>query len=342
MSKIQTVNQLISVFKDIAKRHYQINGFGIGDNWEIGASEAKMHPVLWINPIAASMPESENVGYKTFEIDFEVRVFDLVNKDESNENDVLSDTIDTLKDIITEFKGHPYYVNSQLNIVNDIDFDPFTEEFDEEVSGWVAELSLKTPVLTSWCGLPMEEITGFEFPGNDCPDVNVLCPVFIEEIVGVDPIQVTESGTTRIISIDTSSLTGDTYTTGTTLNGNVISYNRNDTLDAYNVDLTPILTGITEGLWSGDTGTVGLVPIGSTNLTLAPNSIATGKGNIVSSGATLSAHIGGRNNIQNGNLSTSIGGVNNITDGTTSSIIGGNGNEIKYRYTINSYYRWCW
>ena len=169
MAKIQTVNQLISVFRDIATRHLQLRGFGIGSDWEIGASDAKMHPVLWINPVSANMPESENVGYKTFEIDFEVRVFDLVDKDERNENEVLSDTVDILKDIIIEFKGHPYYVNSQLNIINDITFEPFTEEFDEEVSGWVAELSMMSPVLRSWCGLPMESITGFEFPGNDCP-----------------------------------------------------------------------------------------------------------------------------------------------------------------------------
>ena len=67
--KIQTVNQLISVFKDISTRHYQINGFGIGDEWEIGASKAEMHPVLWINPVTATMPSTDS-GYKTFEIDF--------------------------------------------------------------------------------------------------------------------------------------------------------------------------------------------------------------------------------------------------------------------------------
>ena len=37
--KIQTINQLVSVWKDIATRHYQINGFGVGDNWEVGVSE---------------------------------------------------------------------------------------------------------------------------------------------------------------------------------------------------------------------------------------------------------------------------------------------------------------
>tara|TARA_R110000796_G_scaffold171070_3_gene288044 strand:+ start:4591 stop:5940 length:1350 start_codon:yes stop_codon:yes gene_type:complete len=205
--KIQTINQLISVFKDIATRHYQINGFGIGDSWEIGADKAYMHPVLWINPTTANMP-STDTGYKTFEIDFDVRVFDLVHKDESNENEVLSDTIDILKDIITEFKSHPYYVNSQLNITGDISFEAFTEEFDEEVSGWLCEISLMTPILTSFCGIPAADITGFEFPGVDCPDVNVLCPVFIDEIIGVEPIVVTSDGTTRTISLNGSSIIG--------------------------------------------------------------------------------------------------------------------------------------
>ena len=268
--KIQTVNQLISVFKDISTRHYQINGFGVGDNWENGASEAKMHPVLWINPTTATMPSSDN-GYKTFEIDFEVRVFDLVNKDESNENEVLSDCIDILKDIITEFKGHPYYVNSQLNIIDDINFEAFTEEFDEEVSGWVCEISLMTPVLTSFCGIPSAEITGFEFPGADCPEVNVLCPVFVEDVTGVYPIVVTTTGTTKEVSIvggglsdtfvisgeyDNGTLTltrnddvdvvvtgfdtgdGNDYTTSATLSGNIITFDRTDTVGAYSVDLT--------------------------------------------------------------------------------------------------------
>ena len=268
--KIQTVNQLISVFKDISTRHYQINGFGIGDNWENGASGAKMHPVLWINPTTATMPSTDN-GYKTFEIDFEVRVFDLVNKDESNENEVLSDCIDILKDIITEFKGHPYYVNSQLNIIDDISFEAFTEEFDEEVSGWVCEISLMTPILTSFCGIPSADITGFEFPGVDCPDVNVLCPVFVEDVTGVYPIVVTTTGTTKEVSIvggglsdtfvisgeyDNGTLTltrndnvdvvvtgfasgGDNdYTTAATLSGNIITFDRTDTVGAYSVDLT--------------------------------------------------------------------------------------------------------
>ena len=116
-----------------------------------------MHPTLWIEPVTATMPSGDN-GYQTFEIDFEVRVFDLVNKDETNENDVLSDTIDVLKDIIIQFKEHPFYVESQIDIINDISFESFTEEFDEEVSGWLCEISLMTPVLTTYCGIASEPI----------------------------------------------------------------------------------------------------------------------------------------------------------------------------------------
>jgi len=293
MAKIKTINQLITVFKDAANRHYQINGFGYGDNWEVGASEAKMHPVLWINPVSALMTESDNnIGYKTFEIDFEIRIFDLVNKDESNEKEVLSDGIDILKDIITEFKSHPYYTNSKLNIINDIDFEPFTEEFDEEVTGWVCELSFKTPLINSWCGLPMAEIEGFSFPGGECDGYNAICDAtYVEDVIGVYPIEVaTASGNTKIISIDTSSLTGDTfvtggtfnnttnnleltrndgvivltdltalkddtnsYTTGATFDGSVISFDRTDLSDAYSVDISSVLTGISfDNIYTAD------------------------------------------------------------------------------------------
>ena len=218
MSKIQTVNNLIKVFKDIATRHYQIEYFYVGNDWEIGTVES-MHPVLWINPVEATMPAGDN-GYKTFQVLFEVKVFDLVNKDESNENDVLSDTIDILKDIIMEFKGHPYYTNSQLDIIDDIDFESFTEKFDEEVSGWLCEINMKTPLLNSFCGIPAADITGYEFSDTECNDFNVLCPIsdtFVEtSILNGSDLELTRNDGV-VLTTDLSSL-GGSITTGDGLN----------------------------------------------------------------------------------------------------------------------------
>jgi len=159
----------------------------------------------------------------------------------------LSDCIDILKDIITEFKGHPYYVNSQLNIIDDINFEAFTEEFDEEVSGWVCEISLMTPVLTSFCGIPSADITGFEFPGADCPDVNVLCPVFVEDVTGVYPIVVTTTGTTKEVSIVGSGLS-DTFVISGEYDNGTLTLTRNDDVDV-------VVTGFDTGGSGGFTGT---------------------------------------------------------------------------------------
>jgi hypothetical protein len=111
---------------------------------------------------------------------------------------------------------------------------------------------MKTPVINSFCGLPMADITGFVFPGTDCPDVNTVCPVIIEEITGVAPIVVTSSGNTRQISFSGSSGGGDNFfITSGEYSGSTIVLNRND---GNSVDINGINdTFITGGTYSGST-----------------------------------------------------------------------------------------
>lgn len=139
-----TLNILLKAFEDIATAHKQINSFGIGELPEIGASNALTMPALWINPVEAVMAKNEN-GYSVATYEFNVRVFDLVDKGEENENDVLSDTIQVLQDIVSEFNSNPTYAESNILIQNDLTFEPFSENYDEEVSGWEVNMELTSP-----------------------------------------------------------------------------------------------------------------------------------------------------------------------------------------------------
>jgi len=156
-NEYNTLNQLIKAFRDITSRHKQLNTFFVGDKWEVGASDALLHTVLAVNPIGGILPKTEN-GYSTYAVDFNVKCFDLVDKDESNEEEVLSDTFEILKDVINEFNTHPYYINSDFIIEGDINLTPFTEAFDSEVSGWETTFTLMSPNRRSFCGSPIEEI----------------------------------------------------------------------------------------------------------------------------------------------------------------------------------------
>ena len=161
-TQFQTLNELIAVFRNITARHRQLNSLFIGDDWEIGASEALIHTVLTINPIAGTLPNNGN-RYSTYTVDFNVKCFDLVDKDEVNENEVQSDTFEILKDVVNELDTHPFFIESDLSITGDIALTPFTEAFDSEVSGWECTITLMSPNRRSFCGNPLNQLEGFNF-----------------------------------------------------------------------------------------------------------------------------------------------------------------------------------
>jgi len=93
-----TLNEINAIFTDIATKHLQLNSFLIVQDSDINPQEELKYPCLAINPINASLPKSDN-GYTLFSIDYTLKVFDLVDKGLENENDVLSDTLEIIKDV---------------------------------------------------------------------------------------------------------------------------------------------------------------------------------------------------------------------------------------------------
>jgi len=82
---------------------------------------------------------------------------DLVSKDESNEEDVLSDTLETIGDVISLLKNQTTSFTTiddfqtEVAISPSVSCEPFTERFDNEVSGWTANISIEVGFNASQC-----------------------------------------------------------------------------------------------------------------------------------------------------------------------------------------------
>jgi len=201
MADIQTYNNIIDIFRDIANRHYQIADFFVGDIWEEDAN-TRLYPLLVVNPVSALMEKSDN-GYATFEITMDVQISDQVFKSEANETDVKSDTLQMLQDIIVEFNQHPFYTNSRFDITNDLNFETFTEKNDDELTGWTVQIILRTPNIRKFCGIPVSEISGFSFdrPDNSTSGASGL-NLNIKGLTATYPIIITKTGDSYKWEID--------------------------------------------------------------------------------------------------------------------------------------------
>ena len=144
-----TLNQLIQKLNDFATAHQQVHSIGFGDLWEIEASGAKNAVTMWANVVNGAV----DINGKQSSIDFRVCIMDLVKKDESNENEVLSDTYLIGLDLVA-------YLNNNSNwdsytIANNITMTPFTERFDNDWSGWIIDFTLTNRFLSDYCQIPL-------------------------------------------------------------------------------------------------------------------------------------------------------------------------------------------
>ena len=161
-----TLNQLITLYRDIASRHKQVNDFLAVQDFNIEMDKAPVYPLLVVNPVSANLPRTEN-GYTSFNTTFELQVIDLVNKDNDNRTDVMSDTQQIITDVVNEFNTHPYYIDNSIDTIGDISFEPIRGAYGGDVDGWKISITMEHPVQLSYCSAPILPIQGFLPPPLD-------------------------------------------------------------------------------------------------------------------------------------------------------------------------------
>lgn len=140
-----TLNQLIGKLQSIAASHAQINNFFFGDIADLGTEGPMQYPVLFAD-IAPS-----NFNYKVISLNFQLMVMDIVKKDLSNENDVMSDCLQIIEDVIIELRNP-----SEIFLIQDtINLTPFMDSRGDEVAGWTANITINVPSTYNSCAIPL-------------------------------------------------------------------------------------------------------------------------------------------------------------------------------------------
>lgn len=146
-----TLNQDVELFKNFALKHKGINTFYFGDEWEADTSIEIVYPFM--NAILQGSKNEKGIVSRTYLI----IMSDLVNKDESNETQVLSDTEQLCFDL-------PYYLRgvSNSNLLGafkyneNVTLTDFTERNDDMVSGHYFDLTISSYIGNNSCNLPID------------------------------------------------------------------------------------------------------------------------------------------------------------------------------------------
>ena len=140
-----TWNQIVNEFKTIALSSPFVKRFGSGEITEVETTgpNAQDYPMCWI------VPQQVEVGENDLVYVVRVLVFDIDNTDDSKQQEILSDTLRTLTDIIKKFR----YENDAYNMSDRPVCLPFTHRFVDYNTGWYADLRIITEFDNSPCDI---------------------------------------------------------------------------------------------------------------------------------------------------------------------------------------------
>jgi len=139
---LKTLNQIIQKIQANASAHAQIKYVGFGDEWEIDTQQLR-YPLFWSNI------QNSTINGKTLNLSFVFLVFDIVQNGEQDEQEVLSDTLSIMNDLIAELQNV-----QEIELDESINLQPFTENFGDKVSGWRADVSVSIYNEFNKCVIP--------------------------------------------------------------------------------------------------------------------------------------------------------------------------------------------
>ena len=166
----KTYNNVINTLKNIGDQHHQITTVTTGDIFDIDLEKNTKFPLMHINPVNVTTGQSQlNYNFQIFimdlvseKADWTEANFQSANK-LSNEQEVLSECLQISVDIISMLRHSLHQSAQGVNDINDAIYftegdytlEPFTERFDNELTGWVFTIAVTTINNFYACTIPV-------------------------------------------------------------------------------------------------------------------------------------------------------------------------------------------
>ena len=157
-------------FEYLVNHHKQLNSFGLGDTDQLGyliqsrdkqpnpSDNSPYFPLLYVVPSKVT----NELRFKTWT--FNVVSLDIVERDLGNSVDTLSDTLQYLNDVISQFRlsvTNPLGNFNELYYLDDVvTCMPFQEKYQDMCNGWTALLQIKTKTPLDRCAAAYLPFTG--------------------------------------------------------------------------------------------------------------------------------------------------------------------------------------
>lgn len=159
--RFKTYNNVVNTLKCLGEQHLEIQSTTTGDITDIDLEKNTLFPLYHINPVSVDVSMSQ----KTF--NFQLFVMDIVDADGDAEQTVLSDTLQIITDLIAILKhGEILYgydashgEEERYFVDDDFSIEPFTERFDNAVTGWIVDVGIIVESELNSCDVPIDNTT---------------------------------------------------------------------------------------------------------------------------------------------------------------------------------------
>lgn len=146
-----TYNQIIGKLKTIALSNPFVSRFGSGEieQLDTDSSESTAFPICWC------VPQTVEIGENALNYKFRIMVMDIDDTSDDHQQEILSDTLMTLIDIVKSFR---YAGGSDYSLLEPSypTATPFSHNLTDYVVGWFADITIETAMPNSPCDIPEE------------------------------------------------------------------------------------------------------------------------------------------------------------------------------------------